>query len=70
MSRSSTDIFRNNLVRRRFARELTQTALARKAGIAVPYLNQIESGIRHPTLRTMEKLSKALRISLIAMLKE
>jgi DNA-binding XRE family transcriptional regulator len=45
-------------------RGLTVSALAEKAGIAQPYLSQIETGKREGTLQTMKKIADALRVTL------
>lgn len=53
-----------NLVRVwREHRGLTVSALAEKAGIAQPYLSQIETGKREGTLQTMKKIADALRLT-------
>jgi len=54
-----------NLVRVwREHRGLTVRALAEMAGIAQPYLSQIETGKREGTLQTMKKIAGALRVKL------
>ena len=54
-----------NLVRVwREHRGLTVSALAERAGIAQPYLSQIETGKREGTLQTMKKISEALGVTL------
>ena len=54
-----------NLVRVwREHRGLTVSALAQLAGIAQPYLSQIETGKREGTLQTMKKIADALKITL------
>lgn len=45
-------------------RGLTVSALAEMAGIAQPYLSQIETGKREGTLQTMKKVAGALRVKL------
>jgi len=53
-----------NLVRVwREHRGLTVSALAVKAGIAQPYLSQIETGKREGTLQTMKKIADALKLT-------
>jgi len=44
-------------------RGLSVSALADKAGIAQPYLSQIETGKREGTLQTMKKIADALKIT-------
>lgn len=54
-----------NLVRVwREHRGLSVSALAQMAGIAQPYLSQIETGKREGTLQTMKKIADALKITL------
>lgn len=55
-------------------RGLTQEALAKKAGISRVYLAQIEGSskkppVRTPTIPTLEKLAKALKVKLAELLK-
>lgn len=47
----------------REARDLTQTALAKKAAIDRPYLVAIEAGKRNMTLLHLSKIARALRVS-------
>lgn len=44
-------------------RGLTMAALAERAGIAQPYLSQIETGKRDGTAQTMKKLAHALDVT-------
>jgi transcriptional regulator with XRE-family HTH domain len=58
----------------RTARGLSQEALAGKAGIARVYLAQIEgsaknSPTRSPSLATLEKLAKALKVKVADLVK-
>lgn len=43
---------------------LTRQELARLAGISYPYLSQIETGDRVPSLKTLAKLAQALALPL------
>ncbi len=47
----------------RAARGLTQEALAKKAGISRTYIARLELGQQDPTLGTLEKLAKALKLT-------
>ena len=44
----------------RSKRKLSQTALARRAGISVSYLSLLERGRRDPPLSTLKKIAAAL----------
>ena len=46
----------------RAARGMTQEALALKAGISRTYIARLELGQQDPTLSTLEKLAKALKV--------
>jgi DNA-binding XRE family transcriptional regulator len=48
--------------RLRAQRGMTQEQLAAKAGISRPYLARLETARQDPTLSTLEKLAKALRL--------
>ena len=52
----------------RTERELSQRALAERAGISREYLARLEAARQDPTLSTLEKLAKALRVKLSALL--
>jgi transcriptional regulator with XRE-family HTH domain len=43
-------------------RQMTQAALAAKAGISREYLARLEIGRHEPTLSTLQALAKALRV--------
>lgn len=43
-------------------RDMTQEELAAKAGISRGYLARLETARQDPTLSTLEKLAKALRV--------
>jgi transcriptional regulator with XRE-family HTH domain len=49
----------------RAKRQLTQGALAKRAGISHGYLARLETGRQDPTITTLEKIAKALRVSLV-----
>ena len=49
------------LLRRRRAAGLTQAELARRAGIRAETLCRIEQGDRSPSVRTVDKIDRALR---------
>ena len=43
---------------------ISQNQLAKLVGISQPYINQIETGVRNPTLPTLMKICEILDISL------
>ena len=47
----------------RHARGLTQAQLAAKASLSREYLARLETARQDPTLTTLEKLAKALRVT-------
>jgi transcriptional regulator with XRE-family HTH domain len=57
------------LKRLRTQKGLSQTALAEKAGISRGYLVRLEAGQQDPTLTVIEKLAKALKVSLVELVK-
>jgi transcriptional regulator with XRE-family HTH domain len=48
-------------------RDLSQTDLARSAGISVPYLNQIEAGKREPRTKVVKALAGMLNVPIDAL---
>ncbi|KXS49395.1 Helix-turn-helix [Halanaerobium congolense] len=50
-------------------RELTQLKLAARAGLAQSFLSNIENGLQSPSLKSLEKISKALDVPLNDLLK-
>jgi transcriptional regulator with XRE-family HTH domain len=48
----------------RLKREMTQEALAAKAGISRAYLARVETGRHEPTLTTLRKIARALKMKL------
>ncbi len=46
----------------RIASGLSTTEFSQQIGISSQYLNEIENGLKKPTLRLIEKYSKALKI--------
>lgn len=43
-------------------RGMSRTELARRSGVALSFLNYIESDMKSPTVRTLEKLAEALEV--------
>lgn len=55
-------VFQENLRARRLELGLTQAALAKRIGAQQPYVADLENGERNPTLATLAKLAKALKV--------
>jgi DNA-binding XRE family transcriptional regulator len=47
----------------RLAAGLTQTAVAKRSGMNRSYLSHLESGRRNPTLATLDRLAKTLKVT-------
>jgi transcriptional regulator with XRE-family HTH domain len=56
------NLFQRNLRARRQELGLTQTQLAKLIGAQQPYVADLENGERHPTIKTIAKLSEALKV--------
>ncbi len=54
--------FAMRLKKLRTGRNLTQDSLAKKAGISRGYLVRLEGGRQDPTLGTLQKLAKTLKV--------
>ena len=50
------------LVEIRKAKQMSRRALSMKSGVALSFVNAIESGQKSPTVRTLEKLAAALGV--------
>ena len=48
--------------------EMTQTELAKRVGVAPAYISQIESQLRRPSLKVLERIATELRVSTPALL--
>lgn len=51
-------------------RNLLQVDLAVRVGISPSYVGAIEQGLRHPSLKVLEKIAKHLKVSLSDILKD
>ena len=60
MRQSDSQVFGKNVNRLRTKSALTQEALAEKADLSRPYLQEIESGAKSPTVSILAKLRRAL----------
>ena len=47
----------------RTQRELSQMTLAKRVGVTQPYIVALEKGRENPTLSTLAKLAKALKVT-------
>jgi len=47
----------------RAKRDMTQEALAEKAGLSRVYIARLETGKQDPTLTTLKRLAKALKVT-------
>jgi transcriptional regulator with XRE-family HTH domain len=56
--------FAMQLKRLRQQRGLTQVALAKKMRFSVGYIARLEQGLHDPPLSTVERLAKALRVTM------
>ena len=55
--------FGQNLCRLRTVAKFTQESLAEKADLSRRYIQEIEAGIKNPTVNTVVRLRKALQCS-------
>lgn len=59
----TTTPFAMRLKRWRAEREMSQADLAKASGVSREYIARLELGQQDPTLSTMRKLAKALRVT-------
>ena len=65
---SPIDRVATNIRALRERRRMTQEELARAAGLSRGYLARLETARQDPTLSTLEKLAKALRVNVARLL--
>lgn len=53
----------------RDVRKLSQITLAKRVGVTQPYIVALEKGRENPTLATLEKLAKALKVTVAELVK-
>ncbi|MBK9949204.1 MAG: helix-turn-helix transcriptional regulator [Nitrospira sp.] len=53
-----------NIKALRERRKLSQVTLAKRVGVTQPYVVALEKGRENPTLTTLTKLAKALKVTL------
>jgi transcriptional regulator with XRE-family HTH domain len=64
MSTPDNELFKKKLVGTRKIRELSQEALAKKAGLSSTAISHFESGARKPSFDNLRKLADALNVSI------
>jgi len=57
------------LKRLRLAKEWSQEQVAKKARITRVYVAQLEAGAKSPTVRTLQRLAKALGVPVVELLR-
>ena len=66
---TSAEKLASNIKRIRLAKGLSQGDLCRTTGLDRAYMSNIENGNKNPTLATIEKIAKALSVSVDELLK-
>ncbi len=56
------EVFRHNLVEIRKSKNLSQSELARKTGIAQPQISDLERGDTRPTTASIARIAAALEV--------
>lgn len=62
------DKFTKNIRSLRLKKEMSQDALAAKAGVTVSYVSMLERGLRCPPLPTVEAIAKGLGVPPLSLL--
>jgi transcriptional regulator with XRE-family HTH domain len=62
-------LFGKRVRERRLALGLTQQELADRAGLHRSYIGQVELGRRNVTLKSAEKIARALHLDIVSLLK-
>ena len=66
---SSAKKLGNNMKRLRLEKGMSQGDICRKIGVDRSYISNIESGNKNPTLATIERIAKALDVSIEKLIK-
>lgn len=65
----TTEKFGNRVKEIRLKNNLSQGKLAKILGVHPTYISGIERGLRNPSLMTMEKIAKALNVTIDELIK-
>ncbi|MGW6330283.1 helix-turn-helix domain-containing protein, partial [Streptomyces sp. NPDC055097] len=68
MSEADTPQVGPGIRRRRRALELTLAEVARRAGLSVPFLSQIENGRSRPSMASLQRIADALDTTAVQLL--
>ncbi|MEU2246529.1 helix-turn-helix domain-containing protein [Streptomyces sp. NPDC019224] len=68
MSEADTPLVGPGIRRRRRALELTLAEVARRAGLSVPFLSQIENGRSRPSMGSLQRIADALDTTAVQLL--
>jgi len=66
----NSNVFRENLRRLRLAAGFTQEELALRSGLSQGYINQLESGKRKFTQKSLEMITEALSVPIFELFRE
>ena len=61
--------FARNVKAARTRKQMTQDAIAVKAGVSVSYISMLERGQRSPPLDTLERIAKVLKVPATTLLR-
>jgi len=70
MSKSTAQKFGENMKRIRLEKDMSQGDICRALGLDRAYISNVENGKQNLTISTMEKVAKALGVSIDMLLKE
>jgi len=59
-----------SIARQRIVKGYTQAHLAAKAGMQAAYISKMEAGQHEPSLRTLERLAKALETTALRLVED
>ena len=64
MSKVLRNIIADNIVRLRKRRNMSQVKLAELSNVSISYIKKIELKQQNPSVETLEKIAKALRVDI------